>query len=1461
MLTGCGLLWYNMTWEDSRTRLAQGLVGLIVMFWGAAGVALTLRASSCGRDEPPSEAAAAAAAQVAEQSIWASYGSGAMDATEMPASRAPQQGAYAVPPPSSGQLATFGAWEGADMEAVGDGAPPGLPLPPAFLSSPVWRPGQPGGLGPTSLISELPRFGQVPAAFAPMTQVPVDAPSAKVVREALVQAFSQAHSDPFWARRFWTYVGGLEIGGALTAGTTAVLRAFGYIGGTTVTPPKADALEKSLKELEIKATLAQAPGVEAQCCTPLQGLKVQGVAPRWARALPPDFRRAAPEIYRSIRASGKLSVKEWVSDEYKGNRDTDPSWRLLWSSAVQIDFALASCTSEAALIQALETDDRLEISLRELSAHFFEARSKDSCAAQVIRGVATPGRSNEITPSWLLTEATVRSKQEHQRDDRTKWKMKKGKGKENGGEQEECLSARLPHHPREEKTRSAWVPKTSCAFPAPPSWQGVDSPIQKLFPVPLPPRPRCNSTSHRVRQRHTHKLSRWSASTALLRALNSTYGGIRADSCSRQKASSVTTAAQRSTISWARAVAEPLLGERRESTLSGAHAVSRLCKSNPDSDYFTRPSHAQVPFVAEFMDEPSYSQTVSMLEALPPIEAQYYSDEANVINASGTSAEQMRELEEQYAFLGGTEDEWVAYLHRPLPPQMWTYLPAEDVKAIGGVSAVPKKKPPMLRKLIMCVSCNFAWEDVSKRVSSGMGGGLSLTSMRTRGDEINFSSLDESNAFTSVLTPAWMWPWMCCPPVRAGRIWSLLPEALRNRVSPGSWVYPAYQRLPMGSAHAVHILLAINIRAIGMALWATSKLSQKAAPPVAASAPRVIRQVAPRSKPRTVQALKDWISRWGPSPESGLRTIRILLVMFGPLPVKGMETILRQLQNELNLRLAWAFVDLENGWDLTDPQVMALLLEMIREGAIDCVIAMPPQCRGAANALLWMHCLALLEGVEMRGGCSVLLAATDTLIKLDPVVRTKLGSWSSDRNLSKVEASLCRFAACAAEEFYLIGNLPSLETLSLLCDHSPCFPDPRRLRSMPWRLARSLLALVCAEAQAMLSRGHGPGGWMKGTRQSRRPPTCSWPSSQDQIGHSSLNDAFAKGCLVELSASSAASYVHVDDGIFFSCDSEKSERPKCDDSLRASVQQLEWLGFVVGEARVSMHPAEKLVGYQVIRSPPAIRLPSAKMVLLRTALLWLAHRPHIQANALRSVVGVWLWGALLARYWLAVPMAVFTFCTRFEGRTVRPWPSVRRELLVMAQAVLCFTRELNRPVAPWLLATDAEGINHDDAGGFGVTYAWAGSDLAFKTLLNGTRGGRTVVSLDGDVNKLKRPEAELRARYAVSRLPMEIFDLEWYPLLHARYRFPEHITVYEARASVIPLEMMAATEGCHGWEISSLMDNEPWSGAAAKGRSPSPQLSPILRRKAALQAAAQLECHLPWTDTHHQPADFYSRIH
>ena len=86
------------------------------------------------------------------------------------------------------------------------------------------------------------------------------------------------------------------------------------------------------------------------------------------------------------------------------------------------------------------------------------------------------------------------------------------------------------------------------------------------------------------------------------------------------------------------------------------------------------------------------------------------------------------------------------------------------------------------------------------------------------GDALDIATLDENNAFSRVLVPEWMWPWQVCPPVRAFLVWLLLPETLRSITAPLDWVYPCYCRLAMGSSQSVHILMAINMRAISIAL-------------------------------------------------------------------------------------------------------------------------------------------------------------------------------------------------------------------------------------------------------------------------------------------------------------------------------------------------------------------------------------------------------------------------------------------------------------------------------------------------------------------------------------------------------------------------------------------------------------------------------------------------------------------
>eukprot|EP00959_Pyramimonas_sp_CCMP1952_P250475 5235341-Pyramimonas_sp.AAC.1 len=82
-------------------------------------------------------------------------------------------------------------------------------------------------------------------------------------------------------------------------------------------------------------------------------------------------------------------------------------------------------------------------------------------------------------------------------------------------------------------------------------------------------------------------------------------------------------------------------------------------------------------------------------------------------------------------FLGGGRLQWMRYLHRPdLPRDLWVFKELTDVRAINGVSAVPKKDGVHLRKLAMAVPTNYLWSDVRARVDHGLGGGGALALLR-----------------------------------------------------------------------------------------------------------------------------------------------------------------------------------------------------------------------------------------------------------------------------------------------------------------------------------------------------------------------------------------------------------------------------------------------------------------------------------------------------------------------------------------------------------------------------------------------------------------------------------------------------------------------------------------------------------------------------------------------------------
>ena len=124
----------------------------------------------------------------------------------------------------------------------------------------------------------------------------------------------------------------------------------------------------------------------------------------------------------------------------------------------------------------------------------------------------------------------------------------------------------------------------------------------------------------------------------------------------------------------------------------------------------------------------------------------------------------------------------------------------------------------------MQVATNYIWVDVRHRAALGMRGGEALSGLHVPGDDIEVAVCDESNAFTSVLTPAWMHGWCAAPPIRAALVWSRLPQSLRQRINMATFIFPLYMRLAMGSSHSVFILMAINMALIGRSLLASRRM-------------------------------------------------------------------------------------------------------------------------------------------------------------------------------------------------------------------------------------------------------------------------------------------------------------------------------------------------------------------------------------------------------------------------------------------------------------------------------------------------------------------------------------------------------------------------------------------------------------------------------------------------------------
>ena len=378
-------------------------------------------------------------------------------------------------------------------------------------------------------------------------------------------------------------------------------------------------------------------------------------------------------------------------------------------------------------------------------------------------------------------------------------------------------------------------------FPSPSvmkSWVERHGDSVRLTPLPFPPKPvhrKHSSANWRLRKKEQLRIYRVAVSMVSL--INGLDEG-RVFSSQAVPAFDVlpeVRAAQELALKEIMNNATLFVRARREETLSGDHGApsehqpmtAKLIKQSMNTEGYVRAGRSvpQVSLIAEAIDEPTSEHHIDMLLGLTAEEAAFYKSEDLVVELSGKSREIFSSIEKQYGFIGGSHHEYLAYWHRPdIPSSLWHWDLATNAKATAGFTAVEKKDPSKQRKLLMACAANYMMVDAKRRADLGMRGAECITSIHTQGEPLAAAALDESNAFTFIETPRWLWGWFAAPAVLACEVWALLPETLRVKCKPWTWVAAQYRRLPMGFSHSVHILMVINLRYIGIVLLSSSKL-------------------------------------------------------------------------------------------------------------------------------------------------------------------------------------------------------------------------------------------------------------------------------------------------------------------------------------------------------------------------------------------------------------------------------------------------------------------------------------------------------------------------------------------------------------------------------------------------------------------------------------------------------------
>ena len=221
-----------------------------------------------------------------------------------------------------------------------------------------------------------------PLAHGTLEQVCLQA---KNIKDMLVSSSARSALFPGWSKTFWREVGKME---PLHVRVKSLLMSFGYLGNGNGTNPRVEELRSKLQELENVGALSHTSalyelGEAAMESQDLDEDQLDG----WQDALPPDMKRAGPEIYSSLKSSGARSCRDWINQVIPIEKRGDAQYSELFNLASLVDFKLKMAGGmHSRALAIIAADDTCEIALRRMASFIHLRRTGDKAAGRGYAG-------------------------------------------------------------------------------------------------------------------------------------------------------------------------------------------------------------------------------------------------------------------------------------------------------------------------------------------------------------------------------------------------------------------------------------------------------------------------------------------------------------------------------------------------------------------------------------------------------------------------------------------------------------------------------------------------------------------------------------------------------------------------------------------------------------------------------------------------------------------------------------------------------------------------------------------------------------------------------------------------------------------------------------------------------------------------------------------------------------------